>query len=140
MNRGDAVRVEVPAGVLVESEEQIDELVRELELLELGARAGSDAQVPPRLRVVVSEVLDLVQEVRAAARRQAEDVLDAEGRDATVTLELPGSTSVAALVHLYALLAEVDEHCSRGELLTLAAPEHVQRFRADLIDRLRPHT
>jgi hypothetical protein len=134
---GDVVRVEVQASLLIESEEQIDELVRELELMELGARSG-ESVVPPRLGVLVSEVLDRVDEVRESARRQAAEVLDAEGRDATVELELPGPTAVTALVHLYELLGEIDEHCARGELLTLAAPDHVGQFRRDMVERLQP--
>ena len=104
------------------------ELVRELALVQIGAQEHHSDSVPRRL-------LDVADEVRATYgvfSQQPEDEMEAaldDGReDVDVTYRIPRHV-VPFLHRLRGILAEADEYCRHGELLTMAPPADVLAYR-----------
>lgn len=122
----------LPVWVYVAGQEHNDALMRELRFV---AQGPATERVPGHLFALVSdrerpfhaELVLLRAQVDAARARGA----------ATVDLELPVShRSFERFSRLAALHDEADELCARGELLTLASPPVVRRFRAWFLEQL----
>lgn len=124
----DLVEIELrdfPVPISSTAQEHGDGLMREFSLIATGE--ASDA-VPHRLLRLAERLEEQFgvyttsyeQEVEAARARGAESI--------TVRLHVP-SAARAAAVELGDMLAEADEYCRRGDLLSLVPPPEVLRFR-----------
>ncbi|HEX2039179.1 MAG TPA: SpoIIE family protein phosphatase, partial [Acidimicrobiales bacterium] len=127
----DVVEVElhdVPSLVVVQSSEYLDELLRELELVRLGARQGvTGTAYPHRLLVLVDRILSSWSSSRDDTRRQAEVAL----REGRPTLDLRiALPRVAAMIaeQFVALLDEIEEFSADGRLLTVPPRDELRRF------------
>lgn len=139
----DVVRLEgVPVRLFLESQDHQHDLVRELQLIRIGADAVA-ADVSGRLARLIGNILSRYQAVRSATRDQATAALE-RGED-VVTLEVPVRPGMAdALREWLGLLEEADELCGHGRLLLLASSPQVRDLRRwyvqELTERLEGRT
>lgn len=127
---------DVPVQVFLESQDHQHELIRELQLIDIGGSVDDGAvHVSRRLARLISGVLADYQAVRSATREQA---LAAQGRgDHVVTLRVPVSGGMAdALRRWLQLLEEADELCREGELLLLAPRPEVRQLRRWYVEQI----
>lgn len=130
---GDTATIQLlryPLRHYLRSRAHFDELLRELQLLDLGRRAGTvHRDLPQRLSELVTEVtsryrarVDELDALRNAAIERGELSMD-------LVYELPVEAK-DAVERIAALLEECDEFCRNGEhLLTLATPPDMADFR-----------
>ena len=116
--------VAVPVRLALESDLNLDALVREFQVME---GSGTVSEATP-LVTAARELLSTYARERAAGRRVARDAAARGDRLVDVELEVP-EAAPAALQHLAELLEVVDEHCRDGRLLALAAGPELQGFR-----------
>lgn len=119
----------VPVRLFLESQDHQHELIRELQLIEIGDRLDVPAtERSHRLARMIAEILSQYQAVRSATRDQALAAL--ERGDDVVTLDVPVYPGMAAALREWlALLEEADELCRAGELLLLACGSEVRDLR-----------
>lgn len=112
----------------LESQDHQHDLIRELQLIDLGRAGDGSGPVSQRIAWLIADILSRYGEVRAATRRQA---LEAQAaRQETVTLEVPVVPGMReALQSWLALLEEADRLSSAGELLLMAAEPEVRELR-----------
>ena len=116
--------VAVPVRLALESDLNLDALVREFQVME-GSGTASEAAA---LVTAAHEELATYAAQRSAGRRVAHDAAARGDRLVDVEAEVPDGAP-AALQHLVELLEVVDEHCRDGRLLALAAGPELQAFR-----------
>ena len=119
------VLVDLPVELQARAEERHEELLRELAHV---AHAGEAAGTPQRLLALVTEVraryapfAGPVREQILAARASGRKTIDLR-----FVLPESGRSAARALLHV---LEEADAFCRSGDLLTLAAPPDLVRFR-----------
>ena len=140
MTAADGTRVirldAVPVALVLRSQDHLDELVRELQIIAIGvATATTDEPSPGRLASLVSEALERLDTMRAMTREQVRAA--AEAGSETVALEITIPEGAAADIHqLVDLLDEADRLCEEGALLTLASPPEVRAFRREMAEQL----
>lgn len=133
----DVVRLhDVPARVFLESQDHQHELIRELQLADIGSSADHGTErISQRLARLISGVLSDYQVVRSATRDQALAALDRG--EHVVTLHVPVVPGMAdALRRWLQLLEEADDLCRKGELLLLAPSPEVRRLRTWYVEQL----
>lgn len=130
---GRVTLLDLPLALVVESEENLDQLVREFQLMALGR--GGGGEVPGRLARLMEEVLVAYAEPRHAARRRTAELLAAGVERAPITVMLPVGAA-GDLRRLHALVTEADAYCRAGDLLTLASSAPVERLRAWIVDEV----
>ncbi|MBW3668645.1 MAG: hypothetical protein KY443_05470 [Actinobacteria bacterium] len=114
----------------------VDDLLRELEIIALGASSGA-AEVPREVRDVTRELLGRYAETRQSAWEQAEAAQRRGGETVDLELVLPVD-AVEGVQELVELFDRADALSREGVLLTLpASPELVElrRWTADEITR-----
>lgn len=116
--------VAVPVRLALESDLNLDALVREFQVMQ---GAGTASQAAP-LVTAAREVLDTYARQRSAGRQVTRDAAARGDRLVDVEMTVPPQAP-AALLHLSELLEVVDEHCRAGQLLALAAGAELQAFR-----------
>ncbi len=119
--------VGVPVQLFVRLQLHIDELLRELEIIEMG-QAGGTSQGDARLRALVRELLGLYVEERQAVRAQAEQAAAIGARRVDMEVALPPE-AVGHGEELLRLFEEADELSRQGLLLTVPADEELAAFR-----------
>ena len=117
-----------PVDAYVRAEEHADELQREFTLI-LDREPAQGAGPPGRLLALVHELHERFGGFGAEARDVVRDASE-EGRASIDDLvyRVPEDVGPAAS-HLDRLLAEADEYCRAGDLLTLACPPDACTFR-----------
>lgn len=131
------VRVEgVPTALLHASKTHLDDLVRDLTLVNEAAQAsgGADEELVDLAARLSQLAVDLVG-FRNQIRRQA---LDAVGRGAgTLTLELDLPIRLRGRLLAYRqALDEADQHCAAGRLLVPVGTDEQAQFRRWKLDRI----
>lgn len=114
----------------------VDDLLRELEIISLGASSGAVA-VPVEVRDVTRELLDRYSETRQSAWEQADAAQKRGGETVDIEVVVP-LEAVDAVAELVDLFDRADALCREGVLLTLpSSPELVElrRWTADEITR-----
>lgn len=120
----------LPLWVYLAAQEHNDALMREFRLLSVDADS-----VPTRLVALAAETRQRFAAEGTQVRSQVERAI--ERGQSTIDLELAvPRVGWELLGHLCQLLDEADEYCERGELLTLASPPIVRRFRAWYLDQV----
>ncbi|MBW3557636.1 MAG: hypothetical protein KY454_11955 [Actinobacteria bacterium] len=137
---GDEQRVlrleAVPAALFLESQDHQHDLIRELQLIDIGDRFDlGTAEVSHRLARLIGDILTRYAPVRSATRLQAIAAVD-RGEE-LVTLEVPIRPGMAeALTVWLRLLEEADDLCRKGELLLLATRPEVRDLRRWYVQEL----
>jgi hypothetical protein len=122
--------IRMPVPVWLETQQHMDELLREFTMLSAGLADGSsEHHTPRRLLTLVGALREQYgsgsEERNAAIFAAAE----AGATELDLDLDLPVG-AVGAAKQLGDMLDEVDEYCRQGQhLLTLAAPPELVRFR-----------
>ena len=132
-NRNVTVRIlELPLPIYLAAQQHHDALVREFHwLIERGEQDG----VPARLLQLASEVHARFASETAAVRAQVSQALAARHDLLDIEFELPRS-AWQIVTQLAELLDEADAYCQRGDLLTLASPPDLRRFRTWYLDQV----
>ncbi|HEX2064786.1 MAG TPA: hypothetical protein VHE80_10240 [Acidimicrobiales bacterium] len=117
----------VPTDLFVTLQMHIDELLRELEIIEMGEAAGSSA-IEPRLRHIMRDLLDLYVEERQAVRAQAEQAAALGSQRVDMEVALP-EEAVAHGEELLRLFEQADELSRQGLLLTVPSTDDLAAFR-----------
>lgn len=122
--------LELPLAEYQRSAQHHDELLREFSLIADDSQVHHEGErpVPARLLALVSELRARFLSFTATATSEREQAM-AEGRERVdLVFELPRAARDGA-ASFDALLDEADEFCRKGELLTLATPPDIARFR-----------
>ncbi|MFP5348091.1 MAG: GAF domain-containing protein [Actinomycetes bacterium] len=134
---------DAPTDLLLAAKAHVDNLVRELTLVQIGASAGHVPPLPPRLVQTIETVVTAFGEARRAIKRLAVKAAEA-GRSRT---ELVITVSEDAMVTGEAYLSALDEadaYARAGRLLTLETPPEQRVFRRwyvqSLVEQLRAVT
>jgi hypothetical protein len=117
----------VPTSLFVALQMHIDELLRELEIIEMG-QAGGSSRVEPRLRALMGELLDLYVEERQEVRVQADQAAALGSHRVDMDVALPAD-AVAHAEELLRLFEHADELSRQGLLLTVPAADDLVAFR-----------
>jgi hypothetical protein len=117
----------IPLALLAESSERNEELMRELALI-ANPHPDSDNNVPRRLLRLVQRLREDYSDFRAGPQEQIDEARARGEATIDVTYHVPVTVGPAA-AELRDLLDDTDEYCRSGDLLTLASPELLVRFR-----------
>lgn len=128
-----AVRIlALPLGVYLEAQRHNDALMREFHwLAERGAREG----VPARLVELATELRTQFAPATEAIRSQVQAAIERGEGVVDLDMSVPRA-AWEVLTRFSRLLDEADEFCERGELLTLASPPSLRRFRVWYLDQV----
>lgn len=132
-----SVRVEgVSVDLAMRSQEHMEELVRELQIIAIGMETDSATGEPPvRVAGLISELLERYAAVRSANREVLRGAADAGVGEVTLEMELPVDAA-EDVRQLLVLLDRADRLCEEGALLTLASPPEVRQFRRRVAEQL----
>lgn len=124
--------VDLPLAIYLAAQQHNDALMREFHwLIDRGARDG----VPSRLVQLASEAHARFGAETAAIRAQVAAAV-AAGRDRfDLKVDLPRAAR-PIVTELAELLDEADAYCQSGDLLTLASPPDLRRFRTWYLDQV----
>lgn len=129
----------VPTAFLLAAKAQVDNVVRELTLLQRGQRSGG-AELPGEMAELVEMVTVEFAQVRREMRRAAVEAIRRGEQISDVRLQLPLPSAAAAERYMIAL-DEVDRHARAAHLLTLVPPRSHRVFRrwylSAIVDQLR---
>ena len=135
------VRLEgVPTRLFLESQDHQHDLIRELQLIDIGERFDSaGGRSSQRVASLITEILAQYEDVRAVTRRQALAAL--ERGDDVMSLDVPVRDGMAdALRRWLELLEEADRLALDGELLLVPSGDAVRQLRrwyaAEIVVRL----
>lgn len=117
---------ELPVTVFSRAEEHSDGLMREFALI---AATESGSAVPRRLLDLADRLEQQYGSYTAGYEREVEAARERGDEFVTVRLQVPAQARAAAL-EMADMLAEADEFCRNGELLSLVPPPEVLRFRS----------
>jgi len=112
--------VGMPLDVYGRSREYNDELFREFALIAADPAAAHSA--PSRLMKLVDELTERFAVMTEAQRSELDDALERGDTSIDLVYLVPRELGEAA-VHLMELMAETDEFCREGNLLTLVPTE-----------------
>ena len=119
---------DVPTELLASAKEHLDNLVRELELTDLGASSGVTQAIPADMIELIDTVVGEFAQVRRAVKEQALEAL-AEGHERTsLRLSVPVGAADDAEAYL-AALEQADRFAKAVRLITLATPPQHRAFR-----------
>lgn len=119
--------VGVPVRLALASDANLDDLVREFQVLTLSDRQ-TNHPVPRPLIGLAEEILDRVGETRLAAREAAREAAAHGRRLFDLDFGVPAEV-VPDLWHLTLVLEQVAGFCRQGALLSLAPSEELGAFR-----------
>ena len=129
----------VPTGLLLAAKGHIDNVVRELTLIQTGGARTGELLAPGTAQLIETVTQDFA-EARAAIKRQAVGAAARGELTTDLVLHLPLASADAGERYLHAL-EEVDRYAHAARLLTLAPPASHQAFRRwyvqALVDQLR---
>jgi serine phosphatase RsbU (regulator of sigma subunit)/anti-sigma regulatory factor (Ser/Thr protein kinase) len=125
--------VGVPVRLALESDTNLDDLLREFQVLQL-AEAPATA-LPSDLLAIVEEVLDRYAEPRLAGRDVARQAANESLRLFDVGFGVPDGT-VEDMRHLTEVLDQVATYCREGTLLSLAPSDELRAFRRWWVDEV----
>jgi anti-sigma regulatory factor (Ser/Thr protein kinase) len=132
-----------PARLVVQSNEYLDELLRELELIRLGRDQRAGSAQSARLLALIDDILTRFAFAHLGSQEQAEAALAAGAEEVTVELTLPPEAAAAG-EDFVRLIDEAAALAERGELLTLPpAPQvatFIREWVAEVVRRVRDDT
>ena len=132
------VELDVEAEVLIASEEHQADLIREFQLISMGAEPGRDGGVPLPRRLA-DLIVELLRDYTGAQEENltAAHAAVAQGeRTVHLVMDLPVA-AVDAIHGILGALEEADDYCRRGEgLLTLATPPRIAEVRRWFVEEV----
>lgn len=130
--------VGVPVRLALASDDNLDDLVREFQVVTMGEGAAQPP-VPARLVELVEEVLERYAPQRGGLREATRQAVARGQRLLDVDVAVPPD-AVADLWHLTGVLDEVAHYCREGALLSLAPSEELTAFRRWFVSELERQT
>lgn len=109
--------------------EHFEELVREFAILAVGLSEPDHDPVPRRLLDIIARLTGRYGSITEAVAAGREDAIARGERSLDLHYRLPRSAQVE-VAELAQCLADVDDYCRRGALLTLATPPEGIVFRS----------
>ncbi len=131
------VRLEgVPVELFIESQDHQHDLIRELQLIQMGDRFDlGTAEVSHRLARLIGDILTRYSAVRSVTRLQA--LAGVDRGEERVTLDVPIYPGMAGALRTWLrLLDEADRLCRRGELLLVASRPEVRELRRWYVEEI----
>lgn len=125
---------EVPAALFIRLQVHVDDLLRELEIIDLG-HDSSAVVVPSEVRKVTRDLLDSCASSRSEAWQRAEAAERAGRERLDIELRLPPAAADAG-EKLGELLELADELSRSGLLLTMPCPEELLALRRWMSEEL----
>ena len=119
---------DVPTDLLAAAKEHVDNLVRELELAQLGASSGVARAIPPDMIELIDTVLGQFSQVRRAVKELALQAIAAGQERTRLCLSVPVGIADVAQSYLMAL-EQADSFARAVRLITLATPPQHRAFR-----------
>ncbi len=121
----------VPLELRNRSQQQGDELIREMALIRQGSDSGQASHVPDQLLAVADEVATVYAPFTGASMQQLEEAFErGESEVAEVVYRVPPAFAEFAR-QIEEVLTQVDEYCRAGQhLLALASPADIAAYRA----------
>jgi hypothetical protein len=116
-----------PISLMVKSGQHQQELLREFALIQLSDESARQ-DVPSRLLEVVDRNRREFSTLSFRRSAELEQAIKRGDAHFDIEIDLPPEAGAAAL-EMRATLAEADEFCRRGELLTLSTPPEFVSFR-----------
>lgn len=116
-----------PVAASLRADQQLDDLIRELQLIEADATAGTPLSV--ELAQVMRSLLDLHAHARHTARLMAQDALAAGLAEIDIDMPVPAEAS-QHVAQLHEAVQSADALCETAELMTLASPLEIRSLRA----------
>jgi hypothetical protein len=133
--------VDAPVRLMLAANRHQQELVRELTLIHLSEDASKE-ELPTRLVRLVERHRQEFSALTIRRRTEIADEIARGGTSVDLEIDVPARAGPAA-AEMLSILAEADEFCRRGELLTLApAPEFVEFrewFLGEIVRQLAGH-
>lgn len=120
----------VPVRLRQESLQHFEELLREMQLVLQGMEQGSARAVPERLIELTAEVRSVYGAFTSRPGQELDDAFDRGERAVDEVVFTVPAAAVELAGHLTEALAEVDEYCRGGALLTLSTPEALVAYRS----------
>jgi hypothetical protein len=122
----------VPAAVLVESDNHVRSLVRELQLIRIGEEEGTtEEHVPQGVLGGIAEITALFRAEQDEVRAAADEAMVAGEEHVDLELLLP-IDAAPLLDRLQELLEQADRLCERGTILTLPSSAAVRDLRRSM--------
>lgn len=126
---------DVPVGPFLGFQEHLDSLVREFQLMVIGAESETTRPVPAQILPVVQRILEQYSGPRLHLRLQAQEALRRGDETVDLWVELPPEAADAAR-ELQELMELADDYCASGALLSLATPEDQAQVRQWFLERV----
>jgi hypothetical protein len=126
----DLVRVRfvnAPVRLMLDANRHQQELVRELTLIHL-SEDSTKQELPTRLLEMVERHREEFSTLTLRRRTEIAEEIQRGATHVDLEIDVPAGAGPAA-DEMHAILAEADEFCRRGELLTLAPPREFVEFR-----------
>lgn len=123
--------LDCPVALSLQQDDHLDELIRELQLVEADADDGR--RPPAEIVALMSDVLGRQAHARHLGRRIAQDAA-AAGRE-LITIDMPVPAEAATDVQrLHDAVTAADVLCERRRLLTLASSPELRGLRSWMVD------
>ena len=116
---------DLPLSLALYSDEHLDDLVREFQLISLGAPT---TQATAELAELIEKILAFYAAPRHSARNRARELVAAGHQRGDITMLLPPEAATD-IQRLHALVLEADRFCRQGQLLSLTVSAQVMSLR-----------
>lgn len=121
--------IDFPLPLYHQVREHLEELVREFAILTVGLSEPDHDPVPRRLLDIIARLTGRYGSITESVAAGREEAIARGERSMDLHYRLPRSAQVE-VAELAQCLAEVDDYCRRGALLTLATPTEGVVFRS----------
>ena len=125
--------LDCPVALSLQQDDHLDELIRELQLVEAEAGADDDWRPPAEIASLMSDMLGRQAHARHLGRRIAQAAAAAGRESITIDMPVPAE-AVTDVQRLHEAVTAADVLCERRRLLTLASSPALRGLRSWMVD------